>query len=273
MWRHLWFSEQIANGIDAAVASGNVFHNAETGLLELKYNAATADGNWIFFGNTVASRDCYLWHDVFFNTFKIVPEFCKLRCYKVVVKFPLVKHLLAFHTFARTIPHLAELISDVHGKCGIDERYYSDTPYDAFFYCDGLEDGLEKYTLIADCINKHFKYAEHCRIILKRSCTEFEREYGPTDGDFWQAVTEAERDIELHINDIFKSYQFRVTQPDWLRNKIIRRWCKFANRHGDKSWVDYFDGNDFLTTDAITYHHLAQPQRKGPKRDAKGRFT
>jgi hypothetical protein len=253
MWRKLWFNDGIDNRIKQLIQSGAVFINHDTGLIEPRMKASEYDCNWLFCGNTTSLRDCYLWHQIMFRVFDIVPEFCRKRCYKVVVKVRNFMEAMQFYGLMNSSGCINAELTPIHGKVGMDERHYSDGAFNGFVYCDGPDNGLEKYSLIRKLVNDHMEDGENINIILKRSCTEFEKSYGPTDNEFWNTEQPGHLDIERHLMDIFAPCWRCSTQPDWLKNKIVLRLAKWANSHGDKSWVDYF-GQDFLTMKAVTYH-------------------
>jgi len=255
MWRKLYFQNDIFDtGVRRLLASGQVHLNHDTGLIEPTRNSMDFNANWLFFGRTTALRDCFLWHQVMFNHFDhLVPEFCKLNCYKVVVK---VRNFLEAIQFYNAI-HAGLLargdLTVIHGKVGIDERYYTDGHFNGFIYCNGLDDAREKYSAIRELVDTQIPTGPSIPIIIKRSCTEFEQRHGPTDNEFWNTFTPLEREIQNHIEDIFVRQTVCASQPDWLRNRIITKMAKWANMVGDKSWIEYF-GVDFLTMKAVTYH-------------------
>ena len=261
MWNNLWWNDESESCFNRSL-SGLKLDFDRGKMIPRSFESAT-EVNWLFFGSPVRHMDCGLWHGIMFRSYNFVPSYCRLRCYKVVVKIPTVETLIRFHSFAQTTHQYIETCTPLYGKCGIDERYYTDTPYDAFFYCDGLEDGLEKYRLVRSLM-PHFTFAPDLPVVLKRTCTEFEKAHGPTDAPYWKGMTPEEIDLQRHLEDIYDAQNIEVHQPGWLINKIYRRWCKFANTHGDKSWLNYYSSEpDFLTMKAVTYHHLAdQPEGK-----------
>lgn len=284
MWRKLWFDERTENVIRKLIRTGVVRFNMDTGLLEPN-TQGNYDTNWMFFGSTVGSRDCYLWHTIMFDYFNLVPRFCRFDCYKVVVKPRNVRELIQFAGLMHAMPYFYGFITQVHGKCGIDTRHYTESPYDAFIYCNNVEEGREKCDITRDACDKYLPDGENIPVILKRSCTEFERALGPTDKDCWQSMTPEEMDLELKISDIFKGQSSHSNQPDWLRNKIVHHWLKFANTYGDKTGTELTGRDD--TVHAVTYHlekggeTATLPQEVAPrkraakrrKRDVKGKFT
>lgn len=271
MWRKPYFDEDFENSIRALIAKGIVKIDPGTGICKPTGDSIGYDTNWLFVGHTVALRDCFLWHEVMFNHFRFakrpfVPSFCRFRCYKVVVK---PRNFMEAYVFFNLLNSSAGINADcanLHGKCGIDSRPYTDNPWGGFVYCDGLDEALEKYAIVRKLVDDHMEDGKNITVLVKRSCTEFEREYGPTDGEFWQNFSKEEKDFQTHIEDIFQGYWVPAVQPDWLKNKTILFWAKWANTHGDKSWVEYY-GKDFLTMGAKTYHNLNNEGPNGPSEE------
>ena len=224
------------------------------------------NGNWLFFGHNTALRDCFTWHTIMFNCHnKFVPEFCKLRCYKVVIQTRNFIDAMNFRNAAVAAPQNVGGLTSLQGKVGIDERDYTNGIFNGFIYCDGLEDAREKYLIVRELLDKHVPDGKNINAIIKRSCTEMEREYGPTDGKFWQSMTEAEITLEKYFADIYAGLSGSTTQPDWLQNKVIYDMALWANKVGDKSWMEYFGSEDFLTMKAVTYHEIKEVVKKQRK--------
>lgn len=267
MWKDLWFNAEVSNTIRRLINSGAVRFNIQTKLLE-PVTQGEFDTNWLFTGNTIGERDCFLWHHIMFNHFNLVPEFCKLHCHKVVIKPRNVVELIRVHGLFNAIPLLYGFITPMQSKCGIDTRNYTDCKYSGYIYCSSLEEGREKHAILRKACAEHLEDGENIPIILKRSCTEFEKKYGPTDGEFWEAVTPVERDLEKRLGDIFSKTQTASIQPDWLKNKTIYYWIEHANAIGDRSWVELF-GEDPITMSAVTYHEGGDKTIKSAKPLAK----
>lgn len=270
-WRKLKFhNERLQKGIAQFLAAGHGYIEHPTGfIVPNDRQALPYMGNWIFFGHTSMLRDCYLWHHVMFNHFELVPEFCRLRCYKVVVKVRNFLEAMDFYGLMNANAFLNAEISAIPGKVGMDERFYSDGHFNGFVYCDGLEEALEKYRVVRDLVNEHIPTGPDIPIIVKRTCTEFERRFGATDQPFWQSMPKDELDFQHHLEDIFKGQWTCAVQPDWLRNHLVLKFAKWANTVGDKSWIEYF-GEDFLTMKAVTYHQSQSVEAKGESENDSG---
>jgi len=266
MWRELIFvNKKVEQGVRRSLASGLVRINPDTGLIDLSPNAHAMgfDGNWLFFGYNTAQRDCFTWHSIMFNCFEnFVPEFCKLRCYKVVVKARNFLDAMRFRNAVLAIPHTAGGLTPLQGKVGKDERDYTDGYFNGFIYCDGLEDAREKYTVVRELLDEHVEDGKNIPVIIKRTCTEFEQKHGPTDGAFWQSMTKEELDFQHLLEDIYEGIKRSSVQPDWLQNKVITDMMRWANIIGDKSWMEYFGCEDILTMKAVTYHEVKEVVKK-----------
>lgn len=276
MWRQLLFhNDTLREGVRRSLASKLVKINPDTQLIELSSSARTMayDANWIFFGHNTACRDCFTWHSIMFNCFDgFVHEFCKLRCWKVVVKTGDFITSMRFRAAVLAGPHFYGDLVPIMGKVGKDERDYTDKPFNGFIYCDGPKDAQEKYAYIRKLVNELIPDGKNIPVIIKRSCTEFEKRHGPTDGEFWQSMTDDELVTQHLLEDIYSNLKASSTQPDWLINKLIYDLALWANAHGDKTWMEYFNTNDedFLTMAAVTYH---EPEKKEVKQGAKKRST
>lgn len=258
MWRELLFhNNQIRDGIQRALGSGLVRINPDTKLIEISPAAYSMayNTNWLFFGHNTSLRDCFTWHTIMFNCHdKYVPEFCKLRCYKVVVKCRNFADAMHFRNAAIAAPQNVGTLTSLQGKVGKDVREYTDGFFNGFIYCDGLADAQEKFLIVRELLDKHVPNGRNIPAIIKRTCTEFEMEHGPTDGEFWQSMTEPELELEHRLMDIYKNLQGSTVQADWQQNKVIYDMLLWANSVTDKSWMQYFGCEDFLTMKAVTYH-------------------
>jgi hypothetical protein len=271
MWRELCFhNELLDRGVRRLLSSGIVRISIDSGLIELKESAKSMnyDGNWLFFGHNTAMRDCYLWHQVMFNYFdSLVPDFCRFRCWKVVVKTRNFRDAIGLHNAVCAGPQVAGDLMPIQGKVGIDERWYTHGHFNGFIYCDGPEDAERKFLYIRKLVDTCIPDGKNIDVIIKRSCTEFERMHGPTDGDFWKEMSPEDIDLQHRVEDMVQGMKGSSVQPDWVKNRIISRMVKWANSVGDTSWVEYFGGTDILTMKAVTYHqHLLE---KGESQGAK----
>ena len=123
MWRKLCFhNKRLEEGVSSFLQGGNGRIDHETGLIVPGPQSMSYNGNWLFFSYTTMLRDCYLWHTVMFRHFRLVPDYCRLRCYKVVVKVRNFTEAMDFYNLMNSAPYLQGEIAPLPGKVGIDEN-------------------------------------------------------------------------------------------------------------------------------------------------------
>ena len=257
MWKKLWFNGEIGKRLRLAQQRGIIKLDHDRKRLRLSSHVMSFDHPWLHVGAGTQCRNCCLWKDVMFETLSFIPEFCRLRCYKVVAKIGGkynkhgVREVIQLHGLMNALPFMYGLITTVPGKVGSDTRPYTDAPWSAYWYADGLEQGQEYHELISKAIKEHFH--EDIPVILKQSCTEMERSHPSREDDFWKTFTQDERNFQSHIEDMFEIEYDMAIQPDWVKNHIVQNWLETANMMGDKSGVDFL-GQDTLTVSATTFH-------------------
>jgi hypothetical protein len=263
MWRTLYFNEGFEQATKNVLASGLGQIDHGKGLIVPTTSAMAYDTNWLFSGYTTSLRDCRLWHSIMFNHYNLVPEFCRLRCYKVVIKVRNFREAFQMHGLLDSAGCINAKVTGLHGKVGVDERYFSSGLFNAFVYCDGLEDALRKYQEVRSLVDEHLEDGKNIAVIIKRSCTEFERKFGATDQDFWQSMSQNDLALQRRLEDMYAPEWSSAVQPDWLKNKIIFRWIRWANTHDDKTWIEFYPGNvDDITMKPVTYQHLVKEMKE-----------
>lgn len=195
--------------------------------------------------NILGDRNCDLWH-LTYQLLNFVPTQCR-NCWKVVVTPLTLKQLFRLERY--------QFVSSRNCKCGIELRAYTRKFYGGYWYNDTRELGEECFAKVkADMMMIGLG---DCPIILKRYCTEFEREFGgtknykkPDDQDHWEKL------IRSHV-----LYGATPTsgQPEFLKRHIRRRWIEFAWRHGDETVYEYTGGKDIYAP-LDTYHEGIESQ-------------
>jgi hypothetical protein len=199
-------------------------------------------GPWIFVKHA-ANRRCYLWHQVYFDVFGIIPSYC-MECWKVVIRPKTVRQLLdLYHT-------LREL--DIPSKCGIEQRMTVFGHYGGYCYNDSKEQGLECLDKVRQAVAENV--GVDVPVFLKRACTEFELARGPSDE--WKMSRE-DLDVQSLLDDVIVQDVVMHTQPEHLRAHIMREWLHFAYANADESVKEICGGPLFPAY--VTYEREGGP--------------
>ena len=178
-------------------------------------------GDWIY--AHYASHNC-----TFLNTFlyglisqnlppdqRFIPTEC-LDCYKVVVRPESLEDLYRLKDIQKEM--------DYPSKCGIEKRTAVDALYGGYWYCMGLEHGLE----MLDIVNFGLS-GTNMKPFLKRGCTEFEAEHGPSDQ--WQEKPGQKAIEDEAISRIhFDNFKYPQTESD--KRRIMSEWARWATDLG-----------------------------------------
>lgn len=178
-------------------------------------------------------NDCFRHHLIKYDLFDILPIAC-LECYKVVVS---PQNLIQMFT-------LLGIMNDLKypGKIGMEKRDYSPGLWHAFFYCNGLEHGLKRYYQVFDELQD--RSLGDLPIILKRGCTEFEVEMGPSDQ--WESLISPQqrKQGEPYLDRWIKTTPIGPPHDiaAWLSARLQYQWIEWAAANGDETYLEYTDG-------------------------------
>ena len=208
------------------------------------------DSPWYYIN--IQYRDCTRLHEIMYGYCHILPSRC-LECWKVVVA-------------PRTLAELWKLKGLMErmnrfSKCGIELRKYAGRPYGAYFYNDSVFLGRECYRIVREAVSDEI--SPDMPMLLKRGCTEFEREFGPTDQ--WEhALTPQSLQAEKLIMEYVEAVK-PDPRPDHLNNRTFRLWVEHAFERGDSTWKEFCDNPDQfpLLTKPVTYHEPPKPKKVG----------
>jgi len=181
---------------------------------------------------------CYMWHGIWFTYYNIIPSPCH-ECFKVVVRPRNLDELFALYTLQQKL--------DLPSKCGIEPRDTVDSLYGGYFYNDGLAMGRECYHIVRQAVSEDI--STEVDVYLKKSCTEFELEFG--DSDKWEITPEQAR-LEERLNEAFIAPQLDGVPKPLRRARNVNIWIHWAAARGDKTYLNYVDKP--LYPPPITYH-------------------
>ena len=146
---------------------------------------------------------------------KFIPTEC-LDCYKVVVRPESLDELYRLKDIQKQM--------DFPSKCGIEKRPEVDALYGGYWYCIGLEHGLE----MLDTVNFGLS-GTNMKAFLKRGCTEFEADHGPSDK--WTAK-DGQEEIEKEAIDRVYFDNFKYPQTESDKRRIMEEWDIWAEALG-----------------------------------------
>ena len=270
MWWEHWFDNQMSKLIDNLVEAGIV--ELKDGQLHLKVEDV-ADPNWLYVSDSLDCRNCALWGEVFFKHLQTIHNFCRHFCWKVVTKPRTVKELIQMHNLMYVIPYEYNFINPIPGKVGVDTRPYTNWPYATFTYCNSLVEGIRVKEILLHMITKYMPNdkidGKHLQdtVMIKRSCTEMVAKIPATDSWWETPQNRDEWEIERRLEELFTCKPDTLTQPAWLRDKVLQSWLNYANSIGDKSLVD-FVGADIFSVKQRAYEAIDLRPKGGETEEA-----
>lgn len=146
---------------------------------------------------------------------RFIPSECQ-DCYKVVIRPESYDDLLKLY------PIMKEL--DFASKLGIEKRESVDALYGAYFYCNGLKGGKDRLDTVNFALT-----GTNMTAFLKRGCTEYEAEFGPSDN--WE-IKPGQMEIEKEVFARVKIDNFKRPQTETDIKNIMADWKIFANELG-----------------------------------------
>jgi hypothetical protein len=205
---------------------------------------------WIF-GMSSPERNCLLWHRVMYGIFGMLPIWCRLNCWKVVVRPRTLEELFL----------LKELQENLRVPCklGVETRKSVFGNYGGYFYTNSFEEGCDRLDQVRKAVASFI--SPKTPVYLKLGCTEFEHSFGPTDQ--YKAITKEEHRNEDTIRACFSEISCHFTQPQHLRDHIGQKWIHFAWERGDPT-VTKFNKGEPLFPRCITYER-PKPEEKPKK--------
>lgn len=199
--------------------------------------------------------DCHTWHKIMFDFVfkatdkKFVPINCQ-NCFKVVCRPPTLKSLFTLLDLQKRL--------GLPSKCGIEIRMETMGLYGGYWYCWGIDQGLDRYEIVREAIDKEPGLGPDVPVVLKRACTEFEMVAGPSDK--WE-VTEEQEHLEALVNRwLVRDIKHR-TQPDHAIATVHRKWIEWAYMAGDLTFLEYTNGVPVHPA-TVTFHHMAEERKQ-----------
>jgi len=217
----------------------------EDGKFVPNFPSTSKDAPWAYVKIHPRLR-CDVYHWVIFKQLGFIPSVCR-NCWKVVVMPRNVVELFDLYELQREM--------GVPCKCGIEKRRTDTRLYGGYFYCQGKEEGLERYKQVREAVDKHL--SPETNVILKRYCSEYEIGDGEKKGlgpsDELPDQTPEEKWMEDYVLDNFPSVGFGNPSPDHILANTMMEWIHWAFMHGDPTYKEFTGGNPLFPS-AVTYH-------------------
>ena len=186
-------------------------------------------------------KKCTLWHRVMFTHWGFVPQGCQ-ECWKIVVRPRTLRELFQLREVERLL--------DLASKCGIEVRSYTPAHYGGYFYTNSLDEGRQVYKIVRDAVSEAI--SPEVGVILKRGCTEMELRPG-VPSILWK-VTREQIELEEYIEErVAADPMLESGLPDYLINRLKKRWVAWAFSNNDQTYLDYTGGQP-LHTPPVVYH-------------------
>jgi hypothetical protein len=200
------------------------------------------DPPWMFVNNPPTGRFCQ-WQLDKAQVFKFVPRRCR-ACWKTVV-YP--RNILELLKLRDLQTQMAKADPACACKCGIELRTEVERNYGGYFYNNSKAGGLDKLKKVRMLVEKFV--GKGIRVILKRGCTEFERDFGDSkEWDKYAAYNDLEDRLEAisYIEDEFHA------QPKIVQDHVLATWLLFAASIKDETLMELTDGES-MYPDYSTY--------------------
>jgi hypothetical protein len=226
----------VAENLRHAVATGAVIEN-EDGTVRLSDAQSNVD-NWIFVNKGPPLGCDFLMYFLFQQVYakSAVPQGCG-ACYKVKVVPRTLRELVAAWEIGKRV--------ECRSKWGIDfDNPYSQHIYAGYFYTSGLDAARTIFKVVREFIDKDPKLGPGIAMTIKRGCSEYEVELGPSD--------RYEFAPELGELESYLKAKFRSNRSADRGTVALTHWIDVAFRLGDDSYLDFTAGKR-LRTETLSY--------------------
>ena len=250
LYRDFWNEDDRIYRTIAQLQTTGTLVRGPHGRYSMKLDPSSINQPWLYI-HTAIGRKCTLWHDLYFEHFRLIPEGC-LNCWKTVISVSSVYDLFILRDILTGL--------SLPSKCGIDARYFTPNKYSGFIYGDSIGQGFEYYRIISEALEGNLDLKGKPRVILKRGCTEFEQEY--PHSKTWR-LSDAQVMFEKKLDSIFEAPIEPTSQQDLIaQSRVFSSWIKYAHGIGDKTWKqalirEGYDPPKDLYPPPDTYHGLS----------------
>lgn len=230
----------IAPMVKAGKIPGTYIIDGATGkIVDSPIRFPLVDPPWIYTNNDW-NRNCGWLRDLF-EAYHFIPRKC-MNCWKVVVIPRTFKELMELY---RIQAAMAKQNPYCWSKCGLELRDQATRKYGGYFYNNSKAEGLNKLDQVRAAVYKYI--SPDVPVFLKRSCSEFEWEFGDTPN--WDTTIKQPwwEPLEDAINEISAVTPAGYHQPEIIKRHVIATWITYAEGIGDKTVRDMNNGKGLYT--------------------------
>jgi hypothetical protein len=231
----------VGENLRQAVARGDIVQH-EGGGWELPKSSSLITANWLY-GPVPTPFACnkligFLFRHAYGKA--AVPFGCR-TCFKVQIKPRSLRELQATLPVASAMPYAYKL------GTGLGVPHQSGV-YSALFYLDGLAQARSVYRDVRQAVDAAPDLGPEVEVLIKRGCTEYELQCGPSDTFTFDPALEAvERELLSRLRP--PTGEAAKSKP---RQAVFLRWIQVAYQVGDETYRD-FTGGQRLYPAAVTY--------------------
>jgi len=213
------------DNLKRAIEAGDVVETAE-GRLQIGERGPSSI--WVYVDHGPSLGCDFLMHFMFDHVYghAAVPHGCS-GCYKVKVGLRTLRELVAAWQIAKGI--------QCRSKWGIDlTNPFSQNVYAGYFYTAGLDGARVLYKVVREAIDADPKLGAGITMTIKRGCSEYEIEVGPSDSyQFTPEMAELESYLKA---------RFERSTTAQNRARVLAHWIDIAYRLGDDTYLDFTEG-------------------------------
>lgn len=162
----------------------------------------------------------------FFRMYQMVPPFC-VSCYKIVVRPRKHSELVKLSDL---MYEMAEKDPECWCKCGTEHRMYVPGIYGGYFYTDDRETWRKRYEQARQNVDS--KISPDVPIVMKRYCTEFEKELGDSIDTEKRQPEDAEELQRFYFSHLDINQEGLLYQPKLVKINVYQGWLEFGWKFG-----------------------------------------
>jgi hypothetical protein len=256
----------VGEHLDLAIAAGGVVRH-EDGRLSARRRGDTADAvrrKGGFLGRRAPTdRSCGFLNDFLFDKAyggKQVPLGCQ-DCFKIKVGTRSLRAMMAMKDIAESTPFSTKSGAEVDNPRNPDV-------YSTYVYFDGLEQAREGYRKLRQRMDAHPSLGHGAVVTIKRGCSNYERNCGPSDRYTFDPRLEA---VEAYLRERFvderpepESSPELGPSRESVQTLRMMRLIETAYRIGDETYKDFTDGKP-LFQPLVSYP--PEPETETPSPD------